>query len=246
MTNLENMEINPKILGLNEKEADVYMSALELGEATGFQIYKKTKLKKPTVYYILDGLQKRGLVVLSRKAKKKYYIAENPVKIKDDIEKKLKSFEAVLPQLLSLYNLKATKPKLRYYEGREGLKEVYNDTLKYKGEIKAFASDGIISVLGEDFTIEYVKRRVKKNIPIKAIVPNSEGFKRNFIERNFEQLRLLKLIDPKEYSFPIEVNIYGNNRVALMSFRDELGIIIESDEINRMMKMLFMFFWNKL
>jgi sugar-specific transcriptional regulator TrmB len=34
-----------KNFGLNEKEAQVYLAALELGEATGFQIYKKPSLK---------------------------------------------------------------------------------------------------------------------------------------------------------------------------------------------------------
>lgn len=239
------MEVSQRIFGLNEKETEVYVSALELGEATGFQIYKKTKLKKPTVYYLLDELLKRKLVFLSVRGKKKYYVAEDPSKIKQDIENKLKSFDAVLPQLLSIYNTKVGKPRLRYYEGKEGLKEVYGDTLKYQGEILAFASDGIVSSLGEDFTLDYVKNRAKKRIWMKAIVPDSGKFKRNFIERNFEQLRVTKLVNPKEFGFPIEINIYSN-RVAFMSFRDELGLIIESDEIASMMKMLFTFFWNNL
>jgi len=233
------------IFGLNEKEAEVYTAAMELGEATGFQIYKKTKIKKPTVYYVLDELQKRGLVSLTKKGKKKFYVAESPVKIKEDLENKLKTFKDLLPQLLSAYNTGAVKPKLRYYEGKDGLKEVYDDTLKYQGEILSFASENIVAVLGEDFTKDYVKKRVKKNILIKAIVPNLENLRADYLAHDPEQLRQSKLIDPKKYNFPIEINVYAN-KVALLSFRDELAIIIESDEINKMMGMLFNFFWSSL
>jgi HTH-type transcriptional regulator, sugar sensing transcriptional regulator len=239
------MANNFSIFGLNEKEAEVYTAAMELGEATGFQIYKKTKIKKPTVYYVLDELQKRGLVSLTKKGKKKFYVAESPMKIKNDLEDKLKTFNDLLPQLLSVYNISAVKPKLCYYEGKEGLKEVYGDTLKYKGEILSFVSENIVMVLGEDFTNDYVQKRVKKKISIKAIVPNLEKLRGNYLARDPEQLRQSKLIDPKKYNFPIEINIYAN-KVAFLSFRDELAVIIESDEINKMLALLFSFFWDAL
>jgi len=234
-----------EIFGLNEKESMVYLASLELGEATGFQIFKKTSLKKPTVYYILDELLKKGLVSLTKKGSKKYFVAENPRKIKNQLEENLESFKNILPQLLSVYNISDTKPKLRYYEGKNGLKEVYSDTLKYRGEILAFASEEIISLLGEDFTLDYVNKRVKKGITIKTIIPESDKIKENFINKNTEQLRTTKFINPKEFNFPIEINIYGN-KVAFMSFRDELAIIIESKEISTMMKNMFSFFWSRL
>lgn len=231
--------------GLNDKEAEVYLAALELGMATGFQIYKKTSLKKPTVYYILEELQRKNLVALTKKENKSYYIAENPESIRKNFEDKLTSFNELLPQLLSLYKTQGARPKLKFYEGIEGLKEVFNDTLKYKSEILAFASEGFYTKLGRDFAENYLKRRVKNNIPVRGIVPATEMLERKFIRRNIAHFRSAKLINGKKYNFPIEINIYAN-KVALMSFRDELGLIIESDEINRMMRMIFEFFWKTL
>jgi hypothetical protein len=120
--------------------------------------------------------------------------------------------------------------------------EVYNDTLKYKSEILAFASEQLLHTLGQEFSEQYVGRRVKAGIPVRAVMPSTENIKKNFIEKDLAQLRATKLINPKKYNFPIEINIYVN-KVALMSFRDEIGIIIESDEISRMLKMFFEFFW---
>ena len=234
-----------KDYGLHEKESEVYLAALELGEATGFQIYKKTGLKKPTVYYILDELLKKKLVHLTQKEKKRYFVAEDPEKIKRGLADKLKAFDELLPGLRSIYNSKVGKPKLRFYEGKEGLKEVYNDTLRYKGEILAFASESLMRTLGDDFSEEYIAKRVKNEIPVRAIMPSTDFLHKNYVRKNLEHLRIMKLIDEKKYNFPIEINIYAN-KVALMSFRDELGLIIESDEINKMMKMMFEFFWRAL
>jgi sugar-specific transcriptional regulator TrmB len=231
--------------GLNEKETQVYLAALEIGEATGFEIYKKTDLKKPTVYYILDELQKRKLVHLTTKGKKRYFVAENPERIKKDLEEKLHSFEDLLPQLRTLYNLKVAKPQLRFHEGKGGLKEVYNDTLKYRGEILAFASEKILHVLGQDFSEKYVAKRVKHGISVRAIVPSSETMDKIYIQKNMIELRAAKIVDAKNYNFPIEINIYAN-KISMISFRDEIGLIIESDEISRMMRMMFEFFWSSL
>jgi HTH-type transcriptional regulator, sugar sensing transcriptional regulator len=231
--------------GLNDKEAEIYLAALELGHATGFQIYKKTTIKKPTVYYHLDELHKRGFLSFTSKGNKKYYVAEDPEKIKKNLEEKLSSFEDLLPQLRSIYNVSKSKPKVRFYEGKNGLKEVYADTLKYKSEILAFASEGIVQVLGKDFTDEYISQRVKNNIPLRGIVPETPSFEKLYLRNNLSQSRSAKTIDAKKYNFPIEINIYAN-KVALISFRDEIGLIIESDEITKMMKMLFEFFWKAL
>jgi HTH-type transcriptional regulator, sugar sensing transcriptional regulator len=231
--------------GLNNKEAEIYLAALELGKATGFQIYKKTRIKKPTVYYHLDELYKRGFLSFTSQGNKKYYVAEDPEKIKKDLEDKLSSFEDLLPQLRSIYNVSGSKPKIRFYEGREGLKEVYDDTLRYKAEFLAFASEGIFQFLGKEYNDYYIAKRVRNRIPVRAIIPTTDILEKNYIRKAVSELRFIKTIDSKKYNFPIEINIYAN-KVALISFRDEIGLIIESDAITKMMKMMFEFFWKAL
>lgn len=228
-----------------DKETEVYLASLSLGEATGFQIYKATNLKKPTVYYVLDELVKRNLITQTKKGAKKYYLPADPQKIQEILRTKLESFETVLPQLSAIYNIKGVSPKLRFYEGKEGLKAVYADTLNYQGEILAFASEGIFFFLGKDFLQDYLKKRVKKGISVRGIIPTTRILKRRYVEKNIKHLRKTKLISAKKYNFPIEINIYAN-KVAFMSFRDELGLIVESDEISTMMKMIFEYFWETL
>ena len=232
-------------LGLKDKKADVYLAALELGSATVIEISKKAGIKRTTCYDILMDLIKMGLVSETSKGKKRLFIGEDPEKILGDLENKEKLLSGILPQLKAVYNIKGVKPKIRFYEGKEGLREVYADTLKYSGEIAAFASEDVVRALGREWADDYLKKRVKKNIRVRVILPKTE-YVFKIIGEDRELLRTSKLIDPQKYPFSIEINIYGHKKVALMSSREEMGIIIEGDEVYKTMKLIFELLWDNL
>ena len=232
-------------LGLKDKKADVYLAALELGSATVIEISKKAGIKRTTCYDILMDLIKMGLVSETSKGKKRLFIGEDPEKILGDLENKEKLLSGILPQLKAVYNIKGVKPKIRFYEGKEGLREVYADTLKYSGEIAAFASEDVVRALGREWADDYLKKRVKKNIRARVILPKTE-YVSKIVGEDRELLRTSKLIDPQKYPFSIEINIYGHKKVALMSSREETGIIIEGDEVYKTMKLIFELLWDNL
>lgn len=244
--NIDIMEIKQVLeqLGLKDKKADVYLSALELGSATVIEIAKKAGIKRTTCYDILFDLIKSGLVFETSKGKKRLFIGEDPEKIKKDLENKEKLFSDILPHLKSIYNVSGVKPKIRFYEGKEGLKEVYDDILKYSGELLAFASEDVLRILGKEWLEGYVKRRVEKNISVRAIVPEAEMI-RDFISKR-ETLSTIKFINREKYPFSIEINIYGHQKVALMSSKEGVGLIIEGGEIYKTMKSIFELLWDNL
>lgn len=232
--------------GLYGKKADVYLASLELGSATVIEIAKKAGIKRTTGYDILMDLEKDGLVSETAKGKKRLFIGEDPEKIKRDLSNKERLFSEILPQLKSIHNISGTKPKIRFYEGVEGVKEVYNDTLKYGGEFVAFGSEDVVKILGEHWTIDYIKRRVAKEIRVRAILPHTEYLEKEIQGKDQEQLRTTKLIDRKKYPFSIEIDIYGYSKVALLSSKEMLGVIIESTEIYNTMKLIFELLWDNL
>ena len=227
------------------KTADVYLAALELGSGTVIEIAKKSAVKRTTCYDLLLDLIKDGLILETTKGKKRLFVAEDPEKLRKKINEKEKLLNEMLPQLRSMYNVTGVKPKIRYYEGKLGLREVYADTLNYSSEILAFASEDIVKVLGEEWARDYITRRVKKNIQFRAIMPRTNTIT-NYAAHDFKQLRISKLVDPKKYPFSIEINIYGHQKVALMSAREETGIIIEGAEIYKTMKLIFELLWDNL
>lgn len=231
--------------GLKDKKADVYLAALELGSATVIEIAKKAGIKRTTCYDILFDLIKMGLVLETSQGKKRLFIGEDPEKIKKDLENKEKLFSDILPHLKSIHNISGAKPKIRFYEGKEGLKEVYNDILKYSGEILAFTSEDVVNAFGREWAEEYIKKRVKKGIHVRNIAPETR-IVHEFISRDREQLRASKLVDLEKYPFSIEINIYGHSKVALMSSKEGTGLIIEGGEIYKTMKSIFELLWDNL
>ncbi len=242
------MEIKATLeqLGLTGKRADIYLAALELGSSTVLEIAKKAALKRTTCYDVLLDLQAKGYIFETVKGKKRLFLAEDPEKIQKMLQAKESLFSEILPQLKSIYNIQGTKPKIRFYEGKAGLREVYADTLKYSGEILCFASEHVVGVLGMEWANDYVSARVKKRIHVRNIAPNTAFLSKEFIPRDQEQFRSSKMIDPQKYPFSIEINIYGHQKVALMSSKEETGIIIEGQEIHNTLKLMFELVWDLL
>lgn len=246
--NMNNMEIRGILeqLDLEGKKADVYLATLELGGTAVIEIAKKAGIKRTTCYDILLDLKKKGLISETIKGKKRLYLAEDPEKIQKNLKQKESLFSEILPQLKSIHNTGGNKPKIRFYEGKEGLREVYSDTLKYSGEILGFASEDVVRILGKDWVENYLKMRVRSGIRARAIMPKTEVIEKDYALKDQEQLRSSKLVDPKKYPFSIEVNIYGYSKVALMSSKEETGVIIESTEIYNTMKLIFELLWDNL
>ena len=133
-------------IGFSEKEANVYLALLELGKGTVSEISRRASINRTTGYDILNNLTNKGLVSISGKEPKQEYIAKSPDRIKkfltNELEKKresIKEAERIIPQLKSLHNL-GDRPKVRFYEGADGLQEVYEDTLTSHEPIKAYAN----------------------------------------------------------------------------------------------------------
>ena len=228
------------------KKADVYLAVLELGSGTVIEIARKSEIKRTTVYDILLDLEKSGLIYQTTKVNKRLFVAEDPEKLKKKLEEKERVLGEMLPQLRSLYNIKGIKPKIKFYEGKEGLRQVYADTLNYGGEILAFASEDVVKVLGMNWANDYLAKRVKRGIRARIILPKTEIIERDFNPLDQKQLRSSKLVSAKKYPFSIEINIYGHQKVALMSSREEMGIIIEGAEIYNTLKLIFELLWDNL
>lgn len=231
--------------GLKDKRADVYLATLELGRGTVIEIAKKAGIKRTTCYDILSDLIRDNLVTETLKGKKRLFVSEDPEKIQKNLENKEKLFSEILPQLKSIHNIIGGKPKIRFYEGKEGLREVYNDTLKFPTEILAFASEDVVRVLGREWAEDYLQQRVKRGIHARTVAPDTK-IVREYISKDREQLRTSKLVNPEKFPFSIEINIYGHQKVALMSSREEMGLIIEGGEIYKTMKSIFELLWDNL
>jgi len=234
-------------LGFSPKEANVYLALLELGRSTVSEIARHANINRTTGYDILDNLVNRGLVSLTGKKPRQEYVAESPDRLeklyKEAIEKNadyLKTATELIPQLKSIHNVSG-RPRVRFYEGTDGLMEVYEDTLTSHEPIRAYATvDDMYRALPGYFP-KYFKRRTAKGISIRAIVPRTQ-IGMELAARNREEARETALIPFDRFHFSPEINVY-DTKVMIASWREKLGIIIESAEIADAMKKIYELAW---
>ncbi|TAK95422.1 hypothetical protein EPO05_04355 [Patescibacteria group bacterium] len=231
-------------LGLGEKESKVYLAILELGHANIQAISKKSGVKRTTVYDVLEDLKKKGLISITGKGKRNVYVAEDPRKIGHEIDERKHAFTHLLPELLSLANLLDKKPRIRYFEGLSGLREVYEDTLTYHDqEIVAWIADEGLKTMGQDyFTQEYDPERKEKKIWVRAIAPDNE-LMRDFKKLDAQSLRQTRIISNRALDLDVEIVLYGKSKIGIIAFNEEMGLIIESTKIYKTLKSIFELCW---
>ena len=231
-------------MNLDGKKADIYLACLELGGATAYMIAKKIGLKRPTVYDVLDQLLKSGLVYTSARKKAKYFYPSDPEKLVTRIKEKERIAREAMPYLQNLYNSPKAKPFIRYFEGKEGIMEIYDDTLRTlkKGdELLAYVGEDVVVHLPE-YVKDYVGRRAQKGVWLRGIYKKDKTILK-YLEKDREQLRTSRVLDEKFFPMNNEINIY-KNKVAILSYGKEMfGMIIESEEIARAQKAIFELAW---
>lgn len=234
-------------LGLSDKEASVYLALLELGRSTVSKISRHADVNRATGYVILDSLVNMSLAHISGKEPKQEYTAESPDNLvqllrekKTRAEEALATAEGLALKLKSIQKVE-DRPQVKFYEGIEGMKQVYEDTLTSKETIRAFASvEDVHSLFGNYFPT-YYKRRAGKGISIRAVFPDTPAsIERSRLDN--EEARESILVPKDMYEFHPEINIY-DNKIMIASWREKLGIIIESAEIADAMKKVFELAW---
>ena len=232
-------------LGLPTMQAEVYLATLELGEATIQAIAKKSGVNRSTIYTFIDEMKERGLLIETRKGKRRVYSALHPERLVQMQKMRTIALEKTLPELLAIHNQSRKKPKVTFYEEIEGIKDVYADMLRNKKEIFAYEDlEHLKEGLPQSFYDYFPPERAKKDIAIKSISRDSD-VARSFVKDNIRLLRETRFI--KADDFKTDINIYGN-KVALMGLRSDppFAVIIEDESVAHTMKTIWQKLWDRL
>lgn len=234
-----------KNLGLDEREQTIYLSLLQMEKASAGQIAKKTDLKRSTVYNALYRLLSGGFVSEVEVRNTKIFIATPPNKLENMLENKKRDLKHDLPYLLSVYNTKPMKPKVSYFYGLSGIKQLYEDILTTLGkgdEILAYVIDESAKVLTPELIDLGTKKRVEKGIRLRAIYQKTDtGYP--LLASSANELREVRMIADNEHKLENEINIY-KNKVLIVNYAPEaFGILIESKETANTERALFEMHW---
>ncbi len=239
-------------VGVDDKEAQLYLAGLQRGGAPASEYAKRTGLNRITAYNTLEDLVRRGYVTIARKARGKCYTPVAPEYVALEARKSTQAFERALPELRSLQGAEHRKPHVRFFEGWEGVRRVYEDTLTTKSELLNFANSAVVRKHWPTYDQDYVAERVKRGIELRGIAPDDAAGRKVHGEDRL-RLREIRLVPAKDFDFTNEINIY-DHKVAICSFgpstalgasseQEVFGVIIESKEVAETQRQIFEMAW---
>jgi sugar-specific transcriptional regulator TrmB len=233
-------------LGLRENEGRVYESILNIGLAGVSDIATSAGLYRPAVYSALTSLVDRGLVVVSRKGKRKVFAAESPQQLEKLVKSLENELEVGMPELMSMYASTMHRPFIRYFEGAKGIRHVYEDlllTLK-KGDVAyRYESPKDHKEYARYIPNEY-RRRILDETEVDWYIITNEI---TYNKKKRRLGRLFKMIPPEYgmFAFDITQHIY-QDKVAFIDFKNETASIIESVSFAQFQKQIFRLLFDKL
>lgn len=235
-------------IGLSSEEAKVYLACLEINGGPVSIIAKKADVHRVSCYHTLENLLGKKLLTQYNKNGVKYFAPEPPEQLLKTVEEKMTIARLLLPELKSLSSALAFKPKIRFYEGRDGVEKVFMESLSAKGEILGYTNLKNVTGFFPDFFRAYTHEKLKKHIKTRYLSPTTvesvhvldpflpKGYDPNLIE--------ILLVNRDQFLFENEVLIF-NNSVGIVSLNTDelLGLIVESPTFARTMKAVFDLAW---
>jgi len=240
-------------VGLSHEEARVYEAVLELGQSVVTPVAALAKVNRTTCYNILESLAQRKLISKSRYRGKLSYGVDDPRQLLQNLEEQKKQIEITIEraklfqsELAKRYVQKRTKPIIKYVQGIEGIKELYEDSLHCQNKeegLRVYASLRDLTEELGDYADRYYAERTRRGIPGRGIIPDTEYGKQCKREAG-KYLRQVRLIPATKFDFSPEIYLY-DNKFSVMSFKEKFGFLLESKEIVDALKVAWELAWEK-
>jgi sugar-specific transcriptional regulator TrmB len=229
-------------LGLNPKEAEIYLVLLGLGEAGATRISSVSGINRITTYGILNGLKEKGFVSNLTKEKKTLFVPINPENINLLLKKKQQGLMSVMDELKSLSKIKKGKPSVKLYEGKRAVYELMSEIFGCGKQVYSFGNMDWPEKLHEFDTRNLRKLRMLSGTKVRGIT-NHLGFEetKQKIWQKTSEARVLKELDKvTTWTYIFE------GKVANISYKDQLiGELIEDSEFANTQMLLFEMLWKK-
>lgn len=230
--------------GFSEKQAKIYLAMLSLGTASITQISKRAGLKRPTTYLVIDELLDKQFIITIPQGKRTYYKAENPEELIKRLEQRKKKIEEILPQLKSLHIKSSKQPKVRFYEGRKHIYKMYEEIFKSKEIWAMFSVDKFLNVFNQKDNEHFFRILIRNSGIIYDLIEDTKKA-REFIRAKYRVSSSETKFLPKDFKIAVDI-LVSDNKVAMISFDNMIGIIIDDENIAQAQKTNLQFIWNNI
>ncbi len=234
-------------IGMSPAEILVYISLLD-GSQSVQEIMKVTNEKRPTIYYSLNSLEKRGLVSKTGKEYGNKFQIESLDNLLELINKNIRKQNDLLEKTKKLKefypkNKTADKVLISHFDTVESIKTAVFYSLYGKSKtIRTIVpSNNFFHQMGKDFIEEYVKEKFKRNIKTKALwedIPNKSVIRNYYPDSEIKQLPV-----DMHNNFETTIFIYDDKTLYIGPKKESYATLIQSKDHAKMMETLFENIW---
>lgn len=232
-------------LGLTEIESRFYLAALELGQASVRDIASKAGITRTNAYDVYARLLDQKLVaeVANGSGRAILVTAEPPEQLRSILEQRHQRLHDLLPELESLHNRSRSKPRIRFYQGIEGIKAVMEETLNCRGKklLGILSMRDLYQVPGRAWMDDLVRRRIEAGVSLRVIRSPGNDL-HSFWPESHADLRELRFA-PADFVFSMTTYIYDDKVAFISTRRENFAMTIESAEFVNMQTHLFEVLW---
>lgn len=236
-----------KNAGLSDKGAKVYLAALELGEASVQELARTSRLKRTSLYYVIDELLSQNALYTAERNGKTHYLPSQPRELLKSLRERVDQFEHSLGDIESRHHAKFKKPNIYFLYGPSGFKKAW-DTLFDSGD-KEFSiitnGESFTEFVSEKYIVDSIIARKKElRIRSKQIISDSP-YARKVIAKDATEHRESRLL-PTGNNLPF-TEIIGTKIVITISPRFHNTIfIVENEAFAETRKKIFDALWRSL
>jgi sugar-specific transcriptional regulator TrmB len=233
--------------GLTPEDAKIYTFLLSHKDYAAYKIAQGTNIPRTTVYKRLVKLEKDKLVSSWVKNGVKHFSAETPEVFRRNLKSKEQIIDEIVPSMLSIFKTDILYPKATLYEGKDGVKQVFEQIIEVV-KLKKIKRLYVYTVkeLTELFPIYFENWRKRKDATgayTNLIVPYGTEMNISYASNSCRETRIM----PQEFPFDGSVSINGDF-IAFFSFKEKqpYAITITSDIISNMLTQFFQYTWSTL
>lgn len=246
---MDDVKIALADLGLAPKEAETYIAMLELGPASVQDIAKKAGINRTTTYVMLEGLKRHGLVSTFEKGKKTLFSAENPEQLVEILTRqsqvinaKKSKLEESLPRLLAIFNSTGDKPRVRFLEGEEPVREIIQKLGNVDSEVwEMFAVDEHLLEAIKKFQTNEFRANPPRRLKTRALVTIKPGHMLPYVNPKTTDIRVL---DWNLHQFTGDLAIHDDHAYLFVYRGRFAAIAIQSKEIVEILRAMFEMAWS--
>jgi len=226
-------------LGLSKKESEIYLALAKKQATSANEIAKETSTNRTVCYNILQQLSEKGIISYSKKENKRLFSITNPESLLVNIKEKEELAREVIKDLEFIKKNKTSNREVEVFEGKNGLKQIFNEIRNCK-ELYVLNATGLIFE-NLEFSAKHIISDINKSKKVRVIGTQS-----------MKDTQLAKLSKSQIKYLPKEAENYAttfifDGKVIIQTLKDKPFLVkITEDSIYDGYKKDFEVLWGKL